>query len=62
MTTPNLNLTELANQQNQYLNANATFAIIDALLAGAVPSAAMLFLREGDPRHLRIAVLCQFDR
>ena len=38
MTTPNLNLTELANQQNQYLNANATFAIIDALLQTPVIS------------------------
>lgn len=38
MTTPNLGLTELANQQNQYLNANATFAIIDALLQTPVTS------------------------
>ncbi|MED5492663.1 MAG: DUF2793 domain-containing protein [Pseudomonadota bacterium] len=38
MSTPNLNLTELANQQNQYLNANATFAIIDALLQTPVIS------------------------
>ena len=38
MTTPNLALTELANQQNQYLNANATFAIIDALLQTPVIS------------------------
>ena len=38
MTTPNLGLTELANQQNQYLNANATFAIIDALLQTPVIS------------------------
>ena len=32
MKTPNLGLEQLANQQSQYLNANATFAIIDALL------------------------------
>ena len=38
MSTPNLGLTELANQQNQYLNANATFAIIDALLQTPVTS------------------------
>ena len=38
MSTPNLGLTELANQQSQYLNANATFAIIDALLQTPVIS------------------------
>ena len=38
MTTPNLALTELANGQQNYLNANATFAIIDALLQTPVIS------------------------
>lgn len=32
MTSPNIGLTELANAQGQYLNANETFAIIDAIL------------------------------
>lgn len=38
MTTPNLALTELANGQQNYLNANASFAIIDALLQTPVIS------------------------
>lgn len=32
MTSPNLGLTELANAQAQYLSANESFAIIDAIL------------------------------
>lgn len=36
MTTPNLGLIELTNSQGQYLNANETFAIIDALLGKVV--------------------------
>lgn len=32
MTTPNLGLTELANGQTNYLNANDAFAVIDAIL------------------------------
>lgn len=32
MTTPNLGLTELANGQANYLNANMAFAVIDAIL------------------------------
>lgn len=36
MTTPNLGLIELTNNQGQYLNANETFAIIDALLGKVV--------------------------
>lgn len=38
MTTPNLALTELANGQANYLNANEAFAIIDALLQTPVIS------------------------
>ncbi|MNO23659.1 hypothetical protein D3C76_134640 [compost metagenome] len=36
MTTPNIGLTELSNSQSQYLNANETFAILDALLGKVV--------------------------
>lgn len=36
MTTPNIGLVTLSNSQGQYLNANETFAIIDALLGKAV--------------------------
>jgi len=38
VTTPNLGLTELANGQANYLNANEAFAIIDALLQTPVIS------------------------
>ncbi|MEH6565544.1 MAG: DUF2793 domain-containing protein [Halopseudomonas sp.] len=38
MTTPNTGLPELANGQQNYLNANAAFAIIDALMQTAVIS------------------------
>lgn len=38
MTTPNLGLTELANGQANYLNANEAFAVIDALLQTPVIS------------------------
>ncbi|WP_341706542.1 DUF2793 domain-containing protein [Halopseudomonas sp.] len=38
MTTPNIGLTELANGQANFLNANETFAIIDALLQTPVIS------------------------
>ena len=38
MTTPNINLTELANGQANYLNANDSFARIDALLQTPVIS------------------------
>lgn len=36
MTTPNLGLVELTNSQGQYLNANETFAILDALVGKVV--------------------------
>ncbi|NMZ77660.1 DUF2793 domain-containing protein [Pseudomonas nitroreducens] len=36
MSTPNIGLTTLTNSQGQYLNANETFAIIDALLGKVV--------------------------
>lgn len=36
MTTPNLGLIELTNSQGQYLNANETFAILDALVGKVV--------------------------
>lgn len=36
MTTPNIGMTTLSNSQGQYLNANETFAIIDALLGKVV--------------------------
>lgn len=38
MTTPNIGLTELANGQANFLNANEAFAIIDALLQTPVIS------------------------
>ncbi len=38
MSTPNLNLTELANGQANYLNANEALAVIDALLQTPVIS------------------------
>lgn len=36
MSTPNIGLTTLSNSQGQYLNANETFSIIDALLGKVV--------------------------
>ena len=36
MTTPNIGLITLSNSQGQYLNANETFAILDALLGKVV--------------------------
>lgn len=36
MKTPNIGLTELSNSQGQYLNANESFAVLDALLGKVV--------------------------